>query len=71
MDQLKTYQISNNKVYTYCSKCLSKLNLNVNNTKYVKDHNGYLFCDAECRMEYYAEIGRDMDSNFNEWIDRD
>ena len=50
----------------YCAKCLSVLGDNK-----VKDGEGNWFCSWECKKMYYAEIKKENDSLFNEWIGRD
>ena len=57
-----------NKDNTYCEKCLTKLDKNKN---YITDHNGNVFCDEECRSDFYLEIKREMDSRYNQWSGRD
>ncbi len=59
-NKLKIYDIHNVNINAsckkYCSKCLSLLGENV-----VFDHEGNVFCDFECKKNFYLEIRSDID----------
>lgn len=47
-----------NKV-SYCSKCLRLLD---NSNDIVRDYEGNLFCDSDCRADFWRENKKEMDS---------
>lgn len=54
-----------NTVSGYCAKCLRELS--GDSKDIVKDAEGNWFCCAECRLEYWQEIRREMDCQYREW----
>lgn len=57
--QSQNNQQQNANIIKYCYKCLSKLVDGDRNI--VRDHNGNLYCDAECRRNNYTEVNQDRD----------
>ena len=55
-------EIMNNSI-KHCSKCLSVLG-----DKVVRDSVGRKFCSVGCRRDFYAEIRKEMDCRYKEWI---
>ena len=54
-------QIAN--INKYCSKCLSLLGNDV-----VLDGLGRKFCSVDCRRDFYAEIRKEINCRYEEWI---
>ena len=49
----------------YCTKCLRELDMN--DRDIVKDAEGNLFCDFECKQSYWREVNKELDCCLSEW----
>ena len=65
MEQLIKYKNNNNN-NIYCVKCGKHLKNDV-----VKDILGNLFCDNECKREFWLELQQDNDDVFREIYGKD
>jgi hypothetical protein len=62
-------EIKNNSNITYCLKDGKKIDLTKDN--YVVDINENIFCDEDCRREFWLEIRQDYDDVIREIYGQD
>ena len=56
----------NVNINTYWEKCMS-----LSRGDIIREFAGNKYCSVSCRRENLAEIRKDMDDNYGEWVGRD